>query len=62
MYNPLVLLSHVVLTFEQMEKQFAVKGPPIETPLDFYQRRPQCTTVRLTKCSGATHDHILGNT
>ena len=47
-----------------MEKQFAVKGPPVEALLNVYRRCPYRTTIGLTKSlySGATHDHILGNT
>ena len=33
-------LSHFVLTPEQMEKQFAVKGPPIKALPNVYRRRP----------------------
>ena len=64
MYILLMLLSHSVLTPEQMEKQFAVKGPPVKALPNVYRQRPLCTSIGLTKGShsGATHDHILGNT
>lgn len=36
----------------------------MEVPLNVYRQAPQCTAKGLMKnaYSGATHDHILGNT